>query len=261
MPTNELTITLARTGRLSVEALTQTLENALEMLRNLETEFVASGTAVRWEVVRVSMRSPLRVTVAPHSESKGFSSIARRMVKTSLKGFERIERAAALPEHFNEEALDAARKMFDVTRKEGAAITLSSDHENQITLTEQAGKNMEEIASKARLYMDYGTVEGRLEIISVHERDSFYVWETLTNRRVECLANPEQFQDAKDLLGKRVAVSGRIKYRNHVPKSIHVESIHKMPDGSELPSLEDIGPIDITEGLSSEEHVRRMRNG
>jgi hypothetical protein len=261
MPANELTITLARAGRVSVETLAQTLENALEMLRNLEREFVASDILVRWEVVRVSMRSPLRVTVAPSIEGSVTKTIARRLIKTCLKGVKGIERAATPPEHFNEEALDAALKLFEVTRKDGATLTFSSDHLDEITLTEQAARHIEEIASKARLYIDFGTIEGQLEVVSVHEHRSFSIWETFTNRRVECLVNEEQFQTAIDLLGKRVAVTGRVKYRNHVPKSIWVESLRKLREEMELPDLKNVGPIDITGGLSSEEHVRRMRNG
>jgi len=261
MPSHELTITLSSAGRLSVEALTQTLENALEMLKNLEPEFVAADIPIRWEVVRVSMRSPLRLTLAPRIEGRRAKTIARQLVKTCLRGVQRIEKGASPPKHFNEEALESTLKIFEITRKEGAAITLSSDHQDEITLTEQSAKHIAEIVSKARLYMDFGTIEGQLELISVHERESFSVWETYTNRRIDCLVNSEQFQTAKDLLGKRVAVTGRVKYRNHVPKSIQVESLSRLRDESELPDLKDIAPIDITGGLSSEEHVRRMRNG
>jgi molybdopterin-guanine dinucleotide biosynthesis protein len=261
MPSHELTITLVRSGRLSVETLTQTLENALEMLRSLEPEFVESGTAVRWEVVRVRMRSPLRVTVAPNIGGKGSQAVARKLVKTCLKGVERIERTAVSPEHFNEAALDAARKLFEVTRKEGAALTFSSNHRDQVTLTEQAARHIDEIVAKARHYLDYGTIEGRLEVISVHDHPSFSIWESLTNRRVECQVSEEQIPAIFALLGKRVAVTGRVRYRNHVPKSIQVESLRKLRDDTELPDLQDIGPVNITEGLSSEEHVRRIRNG
>ena len=70
----------------------------------------------------------------------------------------------------------------------------------------------------------------------------------------------ERLEEAKKLLGRRVVVSGRIRYRSHKPTSIQAEEIHPLRDASELPQLEDMPPIDITGGLSPEEYVRRLRD-
>jgi hypothetical protein len=261
VPQNELTITLATDGRLSVQALAEALKNALEMLRGLEPEFVESGTPVRWEVVRVRMRSPLRVTLAPVIEGKRSQAVARKLVKTCVQGVGLIQRVAEQPEHFSEEALEAARELFKATSKEGAAVTFSSNHNDQVALTEQAVQHIDEIVARARIYLDYGTIEGQLDTITVHKRQSFFVWEALSNHQVECLASEEFFKQSVELLGKRVAVTGRVRYRNHVPTSVQVKSLRKMPEDSELPALRDIAPINITDGISSEEHVGRMRNG
>src|SRR5262249_45647922 len=86
------------------------------------------------------------------------------------------------------------------------------------------------------------------------------VWERLPERMIRCIIATDQLQHAKDLLGKRVAVTGRISYRNHKPTSIQVERIDRMQEDSELPELKDIGPINITGGMSPEEYVRSLRD-
>jgi hypothetical protein len=267
MAFDELTITLSdKQGRVSIETLTKALENALSMLRSIESEIVASGVTVRWEISRVSMRSPLRMTFAPRVRSaKGRVSrtVGNRIVKSVLQGIEGIESGKSVPKVFTEDALEAAKKMVRSVARDGVSVAFGSKTDPRpIKLTESGVKHIDELASKARLYVDFSTIEGRLEIVSVHEHNSVIIWETLTGNRIECLVNDDQLKQASPLLGKRVAVTGRVSYRNHVPKTVSVEGPLKvLRTSAELPQPKDIGPMDITEGVSSEEHVRRMRNG
>ena len=262
MPLDELTITLADSdGRVSVETLTKALENALDMLRGVESGFVSSSVTVRWEVVRAKMQSPLCLTIAPRGMGKTGKATGRKIVKACLQGMKEIERTASLPPFFNEDTLEATRKLVKNATSEGALLTFGSNGKEKVTLTDNTVRHIEEIVSKARLYVDFSTIEGHLEIVSIHEYLSFFVWETFTNNKIECHVTEDQFNESVKLLGKRVAVTGRVKYRNHIPRSIQVETVKVLRGMSELPQPSDIGSIDITEGKSSEEHVRRMRNG
>ncbi len=256
MALNELTITLAGSGHLRVETLAAALENAVKMLRSIETEFVASGTEVRWEVVRLSMRSPLRMTLAP----KIAAAVGRKIVRAVLEGVKKIERSPTAPEHFNEDSLRAARELLTAAEKDGAELTFGADNKSEVKLTEQAVKHIDEVVARARKYADHGTLEGQLEEISVHSGTSFAIWEALTSRKVECVITADRVDEAKALLGKRVAVTGIVRYRNHKPISIQVDRIRRLREASELPQLEDIPPLNITDGLSSEEYVRRLRD-
>ena len=57
-----------------------------------------------------------------------------------------------------------------------------------------------------------------------------------------------------------MAVSGRLRYRNNKPVLMHVESIRILRNTEELPQAKDIGPLDLTNGMSSEDYVRRLRD-
>lgn len=270
MSLDEITITLSdKDGRLSVDTLIKALENALEMLRGVEATIIASGLDVRWEVVRVRMQSPLRMTFAPDvrrvrdGQRKGRpnKTIGKQLVRTASQGLAGIEAGTSLPRGFTDSAIDATRKLLKTAANEGAVVAFESPFAHKTKLTEKAVEHIEEISAKARLYVDYSTIEGRLEVVSVHEHNSFFVWETLTNNRIECLVSDDHMKDAPNLLGKRVAITGRVSYRNHIPKTIAVEGqIRVLRSAAELPQPSDIGPIDITESLSSEDHVRRLRN-
>jgi hypothetical protein len=265
MNLDELTITLSdKKGRIRVETLTKALENALEMLRGIEASIVASGVDVQWDVVRVQMRSPLKMTLSPRVRVRGKSrpALGRKMVMACIQGVGKIEKSAILPQYFTTEVLDAARRLVKTVSSDGGEVMFASNGSNRTKVTGKAIKHIDELATKARLYVDFSTIEGRLEVISVREGQRFFIWETLTNRKIECAVDDHGFKVAMELLGKRVSVTGRVSYRNHTPTFMQVEEpIRRLRDMSELPQPKDIGRINITEGLTSEEHVRRMRDG
>lgn len=272
MPLDELTISvIEEDGKVSVETLKDALEGAMEMLRSMEKEFTTTETVVRWEITRVEMRSPLKLTFAPRVRSiqgkvaRKAKTIGRNIVKSFLKGIDAMEtgqtESKGVPQHFNEETLRAAQRLTTIAKKEGAKVTLGSNKGNQITLTDNTIRNANEMVSKSRRYTDASTIEGILEVVSVRERRSVFIWDALTNQKIECFVDEEKLKECLSLFGKRVAISGDVTYRNDLPCTIDVESIERLPGEDEVVRLEDIGPINITEGLSSEEHVRRMRDG
>lgn len=257
-----LTLTFGdKKKNLSVEALRNALENALVMLQSLESDFVSADTLVRWEVVKVRMQSPLSITFSPSVNAKGGRVTERKMVKAAAYDLRAIERNGVAPKHFNEEGLLAVQKLVAVAKKEDTPIAFAIDNEERLSLTEKSSKRVNELVDKARLYVDVSTIEGKLETISVHGGTSFIVWESFTNNKVECRVSKDQFEKWSQYLGKRVSLTGRVAYRNHIPKSITVDEIRVLRGSSELPEPKDIGPVDITGGMKSEDYIRSIRNG
>jgi hypothetical protein len=144
----------------------------------------------------------------------------------------------------------------------GAQLTLSAPDEDPVTPSPRVVENIDQVVTKAaRVTTEYATIEGKLELISTHNVDSFAVWESLGNTRIECrVSNPEQLELAKALLRRRVAVSGLARYRNGKPTYIQVENVRLLREASELPQPDHIGKIDITSGLDAEDYIRRMRD-
>jgi hypothetical protein len=266
MPQGEFTIKLGEQGKgVSVETLTQVLEDALKMLRNVSGEFVTTDTQVRWEVVRARMESPLTLTIAARvlgQAARTARAVGNKIVRATLAGVEKIESGAVRPTHFNEDALLAAKEMYLVAAKDGAQVTFATDGKRRITITTDLVRNVDEVVAKARVYVDHATIEGTLEALSVHGHESFSLWEAMAGNKVECYVTAELLKQAHALVlaKKRVAVTGLVRYRDHKPKSIEVESIRVLRGVDELPQSNAMRPIDITGDLSSEEHVWRMRN-
>src|SRR5262249_7519780 len=150
-------------------------------------------------------------------------------------------------------------RLIKTAEKDGAKVTFASNGKT-VKPSQETLKNISAVMLTARRYIDYGTIEGWLEVASIRGGKHFIVCEVFTNNRIRCNTSQEQFLQWLPLMKKRLAVSGRIKYKSHKPESINVEEISVLADTSELPQLADIPPIDITGGLSSEEYVRRMRD-
>jgi hypothetical protein len=94
-------------------------------------------------------------------------------------------------------------------------------------------------------YNDYGSIEGRLDMIAdrdgnllVQVRDAFF------RQVVKCHLREELLTEAFAKFRKRVEVSGVIHYRsNGTPISIEAERIDCLPEDDELPSPADVRGI------------------
>jgi hypothetical protein len=249
--------------RISVKGLTTALEKVLELLRSLELDIGGPSAGLRWEIAHISMSSPLTVTYAPIGKTKANRDFGKEVIKACVHGLGEIERKTdpKMPQHFNYDSLTSAKELLQVANKEGMAIAIAPERKKPIVLTEHATKRIDELVTKVRRYKDVLTLEGNLEMISVHDHLSFFMWETLTNYKIECFIGDELLNKCIELLKKRIAVSGEVSYRDHIPKSIKVESIRELRDKRQLPQPSTMKPINITDGLSSEDHVRRMRDG
>jgi hypothetical protein len=93
-------------------------------------------------------------------------------------------------------------------------------------------------------YRDFGTIEGRLEAIQDRNTLQIRVFDALLRQSVICHVTEDKLPQAFDNFRKRVEVSGLIHYRrNGTPVSIDVENIDRLPEDSELPSLDDVRGI------------------
>jgi len=256
-----LTITFGDERRkLTVNTVRVALQNALEMLQSYESDFVSGDTHVRWEIARISMQSPLTITFEPKILGTKGKSIARRMMTALDKDIRTIEKKTGTPKHFHEDGLVATQKLMALAKKEEAPIKMGKDKRSQIALTDHSTKRIQEIVAKVRRYADFSTIDGKLLEVSMHDGLSFAVWDVLSQRRIQCVVTTDQFNQWQGLIGKRVAVTGSVSYSNHIPRKIVVEEIRTLRDAGLLPQPKDIGPINITDGMASEEYLRVLRN-
>ena len=131
------------------------------------------------------------------------------------------------------------------------------------TLSPKAAVHIDELLPTK--YSALGSVEGRMEMISLHATPKFVVYHAITQRAVACKFDREQLDKIKDILGVRVNVYGTVSY-NAKGEPLRVEDIidiRLLKEEHELPTIRELHGIDpdFTGGLDSVEYLREMRLG
>lgn len=77
-------------------------------------------------------------------------------------------------------------------------------------------------------FSEYGAIEGRLEVLDVHDALEFAIYEPLHSKRIACTVSEQQvFDSAYKLYEQRVEAEGMIKYTGKgIPYEIKVERLH-----------------------------------
>jgi hypothetical protein len=103
---------------------------------------------------------------------------------------------------------------------------------------------------------EVGSVEGLLEVISVHGQETIKVWDARFGIAVSCHVSSLQIEEAKQFLGRRVAVRGRILHEHNRPKEvIDVFDIRALLD-KDAPQIESFAPIDLMGGEEPADYLR-----
>ena len=149
------------------------------------------------------------------------------------------------PKHFSEKALEAAKTMGEVLSKSDGELSAV-----QVRYNGQATKmSSRSIASVDQLlqgkYVDHGTVEGRIQVLSRRGKTRFSIDDDISGRNINCYFPSKLWDDVLRSFDpkteRRVSVSGLIQYRcNGTPINITVEEFRVLRPKNELPSWSDV---------------------
>ena len=143
-------------------------------------------------------------------------------------------------------------------------------------LTERAQRNLRLMAKEGILgdiwertepwqqekYIAWSTVDGTLDVISVHARPFFVIYEHGTKTRVRCAFPDDWTEKVLKLLGHRVAIDGLVYYKQsgepyQLSKPTSIEPVPQPQ--SDILSLR--GAIKgMTGDLSTYDYVRKIRD-
>jgi hypothetical protein len=176
-------------------------------VREVARAYTGVSNAVRWivEVHPGCVTLPLMPEVVSEKVSP---SAAAELPELIAGGLDLLQREAVRPDYFTDRALE---KFRDVAKfaKDDFPIGVRNGH-GRIPLGTQLVHHVELILGKPRYSV--GTIEGRLESVTIHGNSEFTIWPT-GRTGVKCsfgqLLSLEN--DVAPALGKRVSARGRIK--------------------------------------------------
>jgi hypothetical protein len=246
-------------GGITFAALEQAVADLRRLVRNVDRAVLHQYTTVRtrkWYVERLHSNAPtivLRAEALPTTPTRDFRDTPAVLVA----GLQRLEGESQQgpPELFSERELENLLRFRSLFRKGVDRVEVSA---GAIATTGIISRHTEAAVERILLGASeaWGSLEGELEAIDVHRAPRFTMWERLSGQAVRCYFGSEQVDVVKDLLGRRVRVSGLISYfSNGTPRAMrqlaHIEGV------SPTQPLELWGSVsDLTNGMDSVDYLR-----
>jgi len=248
---------------ITVRGFVSAIENWMKVLDDLDSAISHEPQgSLDWFVVDLSMGS-LAVEVESRSKVED-KNVGPDVAGAFLTGIQQVERAEASPPYLSELGMKSMRRLVRLVGREGAAGFTVTHLDRRVEVSARASANIDQFIRVQQ--HSIGSVEGRLETISVHGRKPrFIVYHGLTRKAITCkFEGTEWLERAKDALGRRVNVLGEVHYNVKAePLRVEPEELRVLRERDELPTTADISGSDrdFTRGLSTEEHLRRIRGG
>jgi len=236
---NSKTITLDMDrSQIPLRKFKKAVDAFFDLIESVSKE-AGDGDALKWTIS--VEKGSARVIAFCEEESAQVAEVLKAL-PSGLKDLEKGN-IVDLPHLFSEKAVKAARSLA-VVKGRG---------ENTIPIKVRVGRSFTSITSKTATTADdliegkhqsFGSIEGKLLMISDENGFSFAVSEAFFKQRVTCWVAEEFIDVAVKSFRKRVRVTGLVQYnRFQKPVSVRVSEIYQFPDNSELPSLEEMRGI------------------
>jgi len=259
----KLIIILGHDGKgVPFDAFETVTRTTVRLLRGLDFNTLTEEKPkiTQWQISQISMQSPLHLMLEPVSVE---ISDDRDLVGRFIEDINRLE-SNKRPKYFTPKMEQSAKIITRAFYNGINSIRFVSD-DIEAKPTQHLAANVDEAMKQNAPYFEVGAIEGYLEAISVHNRDTVQIWDSRFNIAVECNISEYQLKEAYEYLrpriaeGKkvRVAVRGNIKYKARRPKTVvDVYDIRMLRDSQHLPQPEDIGRVDLTGDIDPVDYLR-----
>ena len=229
-------------NKITSDRFKKAVDSFLEIIEDVSKELVADRDTIQW-IISVEKGSAL-VAARPESIS-GNKDFEVSSITAINEGLAKLERGISKqPRYFTQKTLRAVRHLAEVIDPEGEYVDKVRIRCNgsPISISTRSLATVDSLLAVA--YESIGSVEGRIETVTERGGLKFNVYDTLTDKAIRCFVGEELLKQVLDSFGKRVSVSGLVKYgKDGFPKSISAKNIRTMRDKKELPTVDDMQGI------------------
>jgi hypothetical protein len=212
------------------------------LVNEITRELAGPKEFIHWKV-QVKDGSNLVGLMPSHASVRPF--VLDNIYALVHQGISSIEDAAIEPEGLPEPALRHIRDLGSV------AGVGDDDDDTKVRIwakrlpapiTHKASAHV--AALLAESYEDFGTIDGRVHVISDEGDLHVFITEPIGGRRIRCYFEEEMLPRFLAAFRKRVEIKGKIKYRrDHKPISILASGLIEFPSTDELPSFREMRGI------------------
>lgn len=246
------------------DPLLAALDSSLEILRELDDTI--SGGKCQWRYTYLAIGSGLSVLEGEITENgyalQGKADLERQLESLYINGLASLDASPVIPSGFTTKAVEAALRLGSILFDGIVRIQTAAGDSNKLNVTERLVANAKELLRRG--FTDLGSIEGRLETISLAGRPTFNVRDESTGHPVVCSLSLERLEEVKAALGRRILVSGEVTYaRRGEPSEVSPVETILLLDDAPVPTVEEIRGLEpaITEGMPSGLYVRQRWHG
>ena len=241
----------------SVESFIAVAEKLTDLLRELEMS-VTGGHRLKWHIADLRTGSA-HLAIAPVTQSSERADGASLLIDAALEGMAIVESSPQRPPHFTDQALRHAKELTKAAN--GAANRLSifggGAEPRQVAVSKRLVAHVDELIGTKSVAL--GSLEGRLEALTVHGSIAFSIYDSISNRRISCGCSREMLNAAIKHFDKRVSVSGEIRFNARgEATSMRVDEVHPLGTGP-LPQPEDILGLFADHKIDTDEWSKFIR--
>lgn len=249
-----------KNGKVLLSTLMSQIQSLSTVLSRLDRDAGDGKSGSAFEVVALSYASPYRIAVQPtpipNARFTGPLVVAALGdVSTALVSKGRLDQ-------YDSDVLEPIRALARPVGKNVKNVTLLFGK----TILEMNARIVARIDEALAVEEECeGFIEGMLEQINLHGgANTFHIYPEVGPKKVSCHFPPALIDDAVAAVGRRVEVTGTLKYRAGVslPHEIAVTGVEAYPPDSDLADWEDIRgrAPDATGALTSEAFIREQRD-
>ena len=237
----------------SVELFVKALRDISRLLNDVDYAIHRGSSSRRWVIEQLHSSAPT-VTVQPLLGDQETVFIIAEGIRSVTNGTNEP------PQYFTEEVLKDLQRMrhLFVGKDQARSIVVSTNNQETATIGRDISAQTNRILTAG--YWNLASLEGILEVISVHKSNTFTIWDRISRSPVRCSVpiHSAMVDEAKELLGKRVFVRGSVRYfSNGVPRAI--TDVMDIVDATPDPNLPEASFGSIPDIEASQDPVKFLR--
>jgi len=257
----------------NAEAFLKVLSTTLDALKELDKHSSRfGGESIEWVIANVGKNSPVFAEISGGGLPQDNVVAAPQVIGDFVSGLAHLEENATCPQHFNERSLDLAADLMRSFSKGVTGIAFAANGTNasvspRLAQNAKRAKRVLELDRGAfgPTYIEHGTIEGRLRQLEslAGSKDKVVIEDDLTGDKISCyFRGADTETKAREAWKQRVSVSGEITVdrKSGVPRQVDIESIVILRARADLPQMEDLYGLDITQGIDSVDYIRGLRD-
>ena len=214
-----------------------------------------AGDRVQWVVERITHSSPAQIELSARGIER---NLGDKIAEEVALGMEMLVDRVEAPRRFSRVALESARRLSDRDQM-GLRDVVLETVSRRVVLTEAAVAHIKELHSAK--YKEVSTVEGTLEMVSIHRKPRLNLYERIHNAKVTCISDAETVKDVgRKYLGMRVVLTGKVDSDAFgVPLRIRFSEVEPRLSDDQYPGLDRLIGLDPDFPFTAEEYGRHLR--